>query len=83
MIKSAHDFAARCQCKPKGVFDDSNPSTRDQWHYPDTKTWDPQRNTEEFVGNMSAWKETGLLAFTVGMQGGSVSGLPRHQRINR
>jgi hypothetical protein len=55
----------------QGVFDDSNPSTRDQWKYPDTQKWDPDRNTREFVGNMSAWKEAGLLAFTVGMQGGS------------
>jgi hypothetical protein len=53
------------------VFDDSNPSTKDQWQYPDTKKWDPERNTREFVGNMSLWKKAGLLAFTVGMQGGS------------
>eukprot|EP01079_Euglenida_sp_SAG-EU17-18_P003030 gene3030-3586_t len=33
--------------------------------------WDPDRNTQEFVGNMSSWKSSGLMAFTVGMQGGS------------
>jgi hypothetical protein len=55
----------------QGIFDDSNPATRQNWAYPDTKQWDPARNTKEFVGNMSSWKAAGLLAFTVGLQGGS------------
>lgn len=54
----------------QGIFDDSNVSTRHIWAYPDTKRWDPDRNTKEFVGNISSWKEAGLLAFTVGLQGG-------------
>jgi hypothetical protein len=54
-----------------GIFDDANSETRSKWAYPDTKEWDPERNTAEFVGNMSSWKEAGLLSFTVGLQGGS------------
>ena len=41
------------------------------WPYPDTKKWDPMRNTNEFVNNMSIWKSRGLNGFTVGLQGGS------------
>eukprot|EP00483_Globobulimina_turgida_P003577 UN03583 len=54
----------------QGVFDDANSSTVDYWAYPDTKKWDPVRNTNEFVGNMSLWNSYGLLSFTVGLQGG-------------
>lgn len=55
----------------QGVFDDTNISTRNNWAYPDTHVWDPERNTDEFVGNMSSWRDAGLLSFTVGLQGGS------------
>jgi hypothetical protein len=41
------------------------------WSYPDSKKWDPERNTQEFVGNMTLWKNEGLNSFTVGLQGGS------------
>jgi len=54
-----------------GIFDDSNKESRDQWAYPDTGKWDAERNTQEFVGNMSSWKSNGLTSFTVGLQGGS------------
>jgi len=54
-----------------GIFDDANPDTRHLWAYPDTKTWDPERNTREFVENMPLWKKNGLLAFTIGLQGGT------------
>eukprot|EP01084_Bolivina_argentea_P320715 556508_1 len=54
----------------QGVFDDANSSTVNYWDYPDTKKWDSARNTNEFVGNMSLWNSYGLLAFTVGLQGG-------------
>eukprot|EP01084_Bolivina_argentea_P134842 237722_1 len=53
-----------------GIFDDSNPSTVSNWVYPDTKIWDPNRNTNEFIGNMSLWYKNGLLSFTIGLQGG-------------
>lgn len=54
----------------QGIFDDANPTTAAIWKYPDTKKWDPLRNTNEFVSNMSVWKEHHLLSFTVGLQGG-------------
>ena len=63
----------------QGVFDDLNPETRTRWAYPDTKTWDPDRNTREFVAAMRAWREKGLLAFTINLQGGSPEGYSKGQ----
>ncbi|WP_020527876.1 hypothetical protein [Flexithrix dorotheae] len=57
-----------------GIFDDSNPETQSLWAYPDTKTWDPERNTDGFIASMSTWKAKGLLGFTINMQGGSPHG---------
>lgn len=54
----------------QGIFDDLNPQTRGQWIYPDTKKWDPDRNTGEYIDAMASWRENGLLAFTINMQGG-------------
>lgn len=54
----------------QGVFDDLNPDTQGQWSYPDTRQWDPDRNTGEFVDAMASWREHGLLGFTVNLQGG-------------
>jgi len=54
----------------QGVFDDMNPETRGQWAYPDTREWDPDRNTQEFVDAMASWREHGLLGFTLNLQGG-------------
>lgn len=58
----------------QGIFDDLNPLTRNRWAYPDTGAWDAVRNTNEFIAHMPIWKEHGLLAFTVGLQGGSPEG---------
>lgn len=55
----------------QAIFDDSNATTRDHWAYPDTGVWDPDRNTDEFIGNLTTWRAAGLRAFTVGLQGGS------------
>jgi hypothetical protein len=54
----------------QGIFDDLNPQTRSRWTYPDTGTWDPERNTREFLAAMPAWRKHGLLAFTINLQGG-------------
>jgi hypothetical protein len=54
----------------QGIFDDLNEKTRGQWAYPDTKMWDPDRNTDEFVRAMASWREHGLLGFTLNLQGG-------------
>ncbi|MEJ7769158.1 MAG: cellulase family glycosylhydrolase [Chitinophagaceae bacterium] len=58
----------------QGIFDDQNPATVDQWKYPDTQKWDPDRNTNEFIKAMDEWYARGLLAFTLNMQGGSPVG---------
>lgn len=54
----------------QGIFDDLNPETRGLWAYPDTGKWDPDRNTQEFIGAMPGWRDSGLLAFTINLQGG-------------
>src|SRR5688572_28438792 len=58
----------------QGVFDDLNPVTRGRWAYRDTKRWDPERNTREFIAAMPAWRKHGLLSFTINLQGGSPEG---------
>jgi hypothetical protein len=55
----------------QGIFDDLNPETASRWVYPDTKRWDPDRNTKEFSAAMPEWKRHGVLAFTINLQGGS------------
>ena len=58
----------------QGIFDDSNPETQKRWAYADTKKWDAERNTDEFIAAMPVWKDHGLLAFTLNLQGGSPFG---------
>lgn len=54
----------------QAIFDDENPVTAIHWVYPDTKKWDANRNTDEFCAALPSYKEHGLLAVTVGLQGG-------------
>jgi hypothetical protein len=63
----------------QGIFDDLNPETVHLWAYPDTKKWDPERNTREFVAAMPSWRRHGLLAITLNLQGGSPQGYSRQQ----
>ncbi len=63
----------------QGIFDDLNPQTKGQFAYPDTREWDPDRNTREFIEAMPAWREHGLLSFTVNLQGGCPYGYCRNQ----
>ena len=58
----------------QAIFDDLNQETVSRWAYPDTKKWDPDRNTREFVAAMPEWRRLGLLAITVNLQGGSPEG---------
>lgn len=58
----------------QGIFDDLNPDTRELFVYPDTKEWDPDRNTREFVEAMDEWHRHGLNSFTINLQGGSPVG---------
>ena len=62
----------------QGTFDDLNPETRGLWDYPDG-SWDAERNTDEFVVAMPAWREAGLLSFTLNLQGGNPRGYQRDQ----
>jgi hypothetical protein len=63
----------------QGIFDDLNPKTVERWAYPDTKKWDPERNTREFLAAMPPWRQHGLLAFTINLQGGSPEGYSKAQ----
>ena len=63
----------------QAVFDDLNPATRANWAYPDTKVWDAERNTREFIAAMPTWRAHGLLAFTLNLQGGSPYGYSKAQ----
>lgn len=61
------------------IFDDLNPDTRNRWAYRDTGAWDAERNSREFLTAMPLWREHGLLAVTVNLQGGSPEGYSRAQ----
>ena len=63
----------------QATFDDRNPETAGKWAYPDTKNWDAERNTAEFVEQMPAWRKHGLLAVTLNLQGGSPEGYSKTQ----
>lgn len=54
----------------QAVFDDANATTRPLWNYPDGSAYDADRQTNEFVSNLTSYVACGLDAFTVGMQGG-------------
>jgi len=54
----------------QATFDDDNPETAVHWRYPDTDQWDPDRNTDEFCAALAEYRRFGLLAVTVGLQGG-------------
>lgn len=60
----------------QAVFDDECPETRERWAYPDTGVWDPERNTDEFCAHLPQYRAHGLLAVTVGLQGGGSNYLP-------
>jgi hypothetical protein len=63
----------------QGVFDDRNAATVQRWAYPDTGRWDAERNTREFLEAMAEWREHGLLALTINLQGGSPEGYSKEQ----
>jgi hypothetical protein len=63
----------------QGIFDDQNPTSRGLWVYPDTGTWDAERNTAEFIAAMPEWRRHGLLGLTLNLQGGSPQGYSKAQ----
>ncbi|MGN6132940.1 MAG: hypothetical protein ACTHOU_00515 [Aureliella sp.] len=66
----------------QATFDDLNPETRQLWAYPDTGRWDAERNVREFLAAMPQWRQHGLLAITINLQGGSPQGYSRDQPWN-
>lgn len=60
----------------QATFDDANPHTRPNWRYPDTGTWDPDRNTSEFCAAIESWRRHGVLGFTINFQGGGAIYVP-------
>lgn len=66
----------------QGIFDDLNPITRDTFAYTDTKKWDAERNTNEFIAAMPLWKSYGLNSFSLNMQGGSPFGYGNIKCLN-
>jgi hypothetical protein len=63
----------------QGIFDDLNENTRPYWNYPDDGEWNPERNTNEFISAMPEWRDYGLLAFTINLQGGNPRGYSQTQ----
>ncbi len=57
------------------IFDDLNPQARSRWAYPDGP-WDPERNTRAFLDALPYWRRSGVVAFTVNLQGGATEGGP-------
>jgi hypothetical protein len=63
----------------QAIFDDLNRETVNLWRYPDTKKWDPERNTREFIAAMPTWRRHGLLGMTLNLQGGNPQGYSAKQ----
>jgi hypothetical protein len=55
----------------QAIYDDENPQTVARWAYPDTRRWDPRRNTREFIAALPSYAASGLRAVTISLQGGS------------
>ncbi len=66
----------------QGIYDDLNPETVSRWNYPDGSKYSAERNTKEFLAAMPLWRRHGLLAFTIGIQGGSPEGYSKAQPWN-
>lgn len=63
----------------QATCDDRNPETRARWAYPDSGVWDPERNVAEFLAMLPEYRQSGLLAVTLNLQGGSPEGYSRDQ----
>src|SRR5215207_4608510 len=66
----------------QATFDDGNALTRSIFAYPDTGTWDANRNTDEFVAMVPEYRAHGLLAVTLNLQGGCPTGYFRTERLD-
>jgi hypothetical protein len=54
----------------QAIFDDENADSIKQWAYPDTGTWDADRNVEEFIAALPTYYGKGIRAVTLNLQGG-------------
>jgi hypothetical protein len=61
----------------QAIFDDEHPETAVHWRYPDTGRWDPDRNTDGLCAMLTEYRQHGLLAVTVGLQGGGAIYAPQ------
>jgi hypothetical protein len=61
-----------------GIFDDLNPLTRALWAYPDTAEWDADRNTQELISALPVYRQSGLIAICLNLQGASPFGYYRY-----
>jgi len=61
-----------------GIFDDLNPLTRALWAYPDTGEWEPDRNTRELIAALPTYRQHGLIAIGLNLQGASPFGYYRY-----
>lgn len=60
------------------IVDDHNPETRGVWAYPDGP-WDAERNTNEFIAALPAYRAAGMNSVALNLQGGSPQGYSWHQ----
>lgn len=54
----------------QATFDDANQETAAKWAYPDTSVWDAERNVQEFIDALPTYRDHGITAVTVNLQGG-------------
>lgn len=64
------------------IFDDANPFTKHLWIYPDTKKWNPERNTDELIQMLKIYLNNGLKCININLQGASPLGYYRSDKIN-
>ena len=60
------------------IINDQNPETRGMWAYRNG-SWDPERNTSEFIAALPVYRSHGLTSIAFNIQGGSPMGYGWHQ----
>jgi len=56
-------------CTTQALFDDENPATRTEWQYPDKTSYDANRQTDELIAALESYREVGVVAIRVNLQG--------------
>ena len=65
----------------QATFDDINPETRDQWAYPDTGVWDPERNLSEFLAVLPGVARGGAAGVHRQLPGRLTGGVQPHAAV--